>query len=98
MSGSSLLDNMRIRTVSLFLVIAALPQLVCGLGADRAQDWKSAESSFSYRFENPRFFISLIEIDLSATGAGEVRFRRGETDEIIDRKLTALPATASRIR
>src|SRR5262245_58726593 len=98
MSGSFLLDMMRTRTASLILTIAVLPSLVSGLIAGRPQDGKAAELSFSYRFENPRFFIPLIEIDLTGAGAGELRFKRGEADEIIDRKLSVLPATASRIR
>ena len=89
---------MRNRKISLILTILALPSLVWGVIADARQDGKSAESSFFYRFENKRFFIPLIEIDLSAAGTGEVRFKRGEADEIIDRKLTVLPTTASRIR
>ena len=54
--------------------------------------------SFAYKFENPRFYISTIEIDLTAAGTGELRFKRGESDEIIDRKLKLQPATAARIR
>ena len=57
-----------------------------------------AEASFKYKFENARFYISVIEIDLSATGTGELRFKRGESDEIIDRKISLLPATIARIR
>jgi hypothetical protein len=98
MSGSFLLGMMRIRTVSLILIIGALPSLVCGRTADPRQDGNSADSNFSYRFENKRFFIPLIEIDLSSAGVGELRFKRGEADEIIDRKLKVLPATALRIR
>jgi hypothetical protein len=56
------------------------------------------EMSFSYRFENPRFDIRVIEIDLDSNGAGELRFTRGESDEILDCKLKLFPATISRIR
>jgi hypothetical protein len=56
------------------------------------------DASFGYRFENSRFYIPLIEIDLAASGAGELRFKRGESDEVIDRKLKLLPATTARIR
>jgi hypothetical protein len=58
----------------------------------------SGDASFGYRFENTRFYIPLIEIDLASDGTGELRFKRGESDEIIDRKLKLLPATVSRIR
>jgi hypothetical protein len=55
-------------------------------------------ASFSYKFENARFYIPLIEIDLSSDGSGELRFKRGESDEVIDRKLKLLPATIARVR
>jgi hypothetical protein len=55
-------------------------------------------ASFSYKFENTRFYIPLIEVDLSSDGSGELRFKRGESDEIIDRKLKLLPATIARVR
>jgi len=55
-------------------------------------------ASFGYRFENARFYIPLIEIDVASNGAGELRFKRGESDEVIDRKLKLLPATMTRIR
>jgi hypothetical protein len=57
-----------------------------------------ARSSFGYKFENTRFYIPLIEIDLAPDGSGELRFKRGESDEIIDLKLKILPATLERIR
>jgi hypothetical protein len=57
-----------------------------------------ADASFKYKFENARFYISVIEIDLSAGGTGELRFKRGESDEIIDRNIKLLPATIARIR
>ncbi|HKG23861.1 MAG TPA: hypothetical protein VKC34_18305 [Blastocatellia bacterium] len=57
-----------------------------------------AESSFSYKFENPRFIIPLLEVDVSADGSGQVRFKRGESDEIIDFNLKLTPATLARIR
>jgi hypothetical protein len=62
----------------------------------RASD--SSEISYSYKFENPRFHIRIIEIDLSSNGAGELRFIRGESDEVLDCKVKLLPATISRIR
>ena len=56
------------------------------------------EMSFSYKFENPRFHLRVIEIDLSASGIGELRFTRGESDEVLDCKVKLLPATIARIR
>jgi hypothetical protein len=55
-------------------------------------------ASFGYKFENKRFYIPLIEIDVESNGGGELRFKRGESDEVIDLKLKLLPATVARIR
>jgi len=57
-----------------------------------------SEMSFSYRFENARFDIRLIEIDINSNGVGEVRFTRGTSDEILDCKIKLLPATIARIQ
>lgn len=54
--------------------------------------------SFTYKFENPRFYIRVIEIDLDSTGAGQLRFTRGESDEVLDCKVKLLPPTVVRIR
>src|SRR5256885_12183232 len=58
----------------------------------------SGDITYSYKFENPRFHIRIIEIDLNSNGAGELRFTRGESDEVLDCKVKLLPATMSRIR
>ena len=58
----------------------------------------AAEMSFTYRFENPRFYLRKIEIDLSGDGLGELRFMRGESDELLDCKVRLLPGTITRIR
>ncbi|HZM85167.1 MAG TPA: hypothetical protein VFF31_01310 [Blastocatellia bacterium] len=58
----------------------------------------AGEVRFSYKFENPRFHLRVIEIDIAADGAGELRFVRGESDELLDCKLKLLPATLARIR
>src|SRR5438309_3302514 len=58
----------------------------------------AAEGSFSYRFENPRFYIRVIEIDIDSNGVGQLRFTRGESDEVLDCKIKLLPATVSRIK
>jgi hypothetical protein len=59
---------------------------------------KPGEVKFAYKFENQRFYIPLIEIDLNGKGEGELRFKRGESDEIIDLKLKLLPETVARLR
>ena len=75
--------------VSLFVVANGQNGETAGSGA---------ASGYNYKFENPRFHIPLIEIDLAQDGTGELRFKRGESDEIIDIKLKLLPATIERIR
>ena len=54
--------------------------------------------SFNYKFENKRFYVPIMEIDLAADGSGEVRFQRGESDDVLDHKFKLLPATMARIR
>jgi hypothetical protein len=63
-----------------------------------AQDHASDTSSFGYKFENKRFDVSLIEIDLTPDGSGSLRFKKGESDDIIDRKVKLLAPTAARLR
>src|SRR5436853_3751190 len=53
--------------------------------------------SFNYKFENKRFYVPIMEIDLAADGSGEVQFQRGESDDVLDHKFKLLPATMSRI-
>lgn len=60
--------------------------------------YDASEISYIYKFENPRFYIPLIEIDLGSNGTGQLRFTRGESDEVLDLKVKLLPATISRIR
>src|SRR5438093_2287024 len=56
------------------------------------------EMSYSYKWEGPRFYIRLIEIDIRSDGIGELRFTRGESDEVLDCKVKLQPSTISRIR
>lgn len=71
--------------------LAQKPQSINGAPA-------AGEMSFSYKFENPRFDLRVIEIDLDSNGAGELRFTRGTSDEILDCKVKLFPATIARIR
>ncbi len=81
--------------LSLFSVCSALAES----GQDHSIEPASAEMSFSYKFENPRFVhLPLIEIDLASSGKGTIRFKRNESDEIIDLEFTLMPATVARIR
>jgi hypothetical protein len=57
----------------------------------------SSELAFKYTFENTRFYIPWIQLDLSPDGAGTVRFKRGESDDTLERPVKLLPATLGRI-
>jgi hypothetical protein len=93
-------DLMRANHLRSCLVVLLLAD--CGLAHQKAQivaDGAAAgELTFSYKFENARFDIRLIEIDLNSNGTGALRFLRGTSDEILDCQVKLLPATIARIR
>jgi hypothetical protein len=77
--------------------------MLCLAGSGSASQTNAGESGavaaeFSYKFENPRFYEPLIEIAIAADGSAILRFKRGESDEVLDRKFKALPQTVDRIR
>jgi hypothetical protein len=82
------------------LPISLLIAFIC-LASASAQDSSggtgAARVALFYKFENPRFYEPLIEVDLAADGSGVLRFKRGESDEILDRKFKVMPATLDRI-
>jgi hypothetical protein len=63
-----------------------------------AQDGDAGDVKFAYQFENTRFYIPLIKIDLRPSGEGVLKFKRGESDELIDLKFKLFPETMARIR
>lgn len=65
---------------------------------DNGNDKIVAGASYSYQFDGPRFYVPMIEIDLTPNGTGELRFRRGESDEIFKIELKLLSPTIERIR
>ncbi|HJQ26127.1 MAG TPA: hypothetical protein VKA60_19570 [Blastocatellia bacterium] len=84
--------------VSLFLAFCLLPlAFPCpaqnGGGTSPAAGW-----GVNYKFENKRFYVPMMEIDLATDGRGEVRFQRGESDDVLDHKFKLQPATLARIR
>lgn len=90
---------------SLRFLLAAFLILSAGRAAAAGQEHQGGSAdaagvgmSFAYKFENQRFYIPVIEVDLGPDGAGEVRFKRGESDEVIDLKLKPAPQTLARIR
>ena len=82
----------------LVLLLAAAYGLAYQKSQSLVEGSASRDLSFSYKFEHPRFDIRVIEIDLDSNGAGELRFTRGTSDEILDCKVKLFPATIARIR
>lgn len=82
---------------SLLLALAAMIGWPPSVVAVQGNEFHSNGTSFGYRYESSRFHISLIEIDLAPDGRGELRFKRGESDDIISRQFKLLPETAGRI-
>jgi hypothetical protein len=83
------------RLLALLLFICAPLR---GVAQEGGETTRPSAAGFGYKFENTRFYVPLMEIDLTPEGVGELRFKRGTTDEIIDLKLKLLPETVSRIR
>ena len=92
---------MRLNHLSLLLLVLVLAA-ICGLASEKPQRTNGAAvagaMSFSYTFEGPRFFLRSIEIDLAQDGTGDLRFKRGESDEVLDCKVKLMPPTIARIR
>jgi hypothetical protein len=85
--------------VRLLLAVCAMVGLALTVIAQNSVATPSAAAwSFNYKFENKRFYVPMMEIDLAADGAGELRFQRGESDDLLDHKFKLLPATMARIR
>ncbi|HWX42827.1 MAG TPA: hypothetical protein VN345_16875 [Blastocatellia bacterium] len=83
-------------------VLACIPLAALSLGATssgRAANCQSltADTAFSYKFENRRFYIPLIQVNIDAGGNGQLHFMRGESDDVIERKFKILPSTVERI-
>ena len=79
------------------LVFFSLLLFVPRAGAQTEATPASIEASYAYRFENARFPIPLIEINVAPDGSAALRFKRGESDDLIDLKLKLLPSTLSRL-
>jgi hypothetical protein len=96
---SSVMRFNRLPSVLLVLSLAASSLFA----AQKLESIKGASSSdsdlsFSYKFEGPRFYLKVIEIDLGSNGTGGLRFTRGESDEVLDCKVNLQPGTIARIR
>jgi hypothetical protein len=85
-------------TAKVALAALVLLLALAGTSTPSPAQGGNGSAAFGYRFENKRFDISLIEIDLKVDGTGELRFKKGESEDIIDRKVKLLAPTAARIR
>src|SRR5437868_9083221 len=80
------------------LMVAGCLLAVAGCLAQTPQASAPSGWRVYYKFENKRFYVPMMEIDLAADGTGQVRFQRGESDDVLDHKFKLLPATMARIR
>jgi hypothetical protein len=87
------------RRASLFIALCLLPvALMCSAAAQNSvATAPTADWSVNYKFENKRFYVPMMEVDVATDGSGEVRFRRGESDDLLDHKFKLMPATLARI-
>jgi hypothetical protein len=63
-----------------------------------AQGFAEPASAFGYEFENRKFYISKIQVDVAADAKAVIHFQRGESDELIDLNVELRPETLARIR
>jgi len=90
--------EVRIRQSALIILLAFVLHTPTAVPQSLAhRNGEANETSYNYKFENPRFHIKIIEIDLGPSGSGELRFTRGESDEVLDIKVKVMPGTISRI-
>ena len=89
-------NRTRLIRASFLLPAFCLISILCSFTL--AQETDAAEVKYGYQFENARFYISLIKIDIHPDGEGLLKFKRGESDELIDLKFKLYPETLTRIR
>lgn len=83
----------------LFLLPFAIPFSPSHSAAQSgAGEFPAVGASFAYKFENKRFYISVMHVDVSSAGSAAVRFKRGESDEMLELKQKLRPETLARIR
>jgi len=66
----------------LFFNVAVFPQ----------SDSANADTHFYYRFANPRFLISKMEVEFDGTGAGTIKFMEQDHDDV-ENKFSLKPST-----
>lgn len=78
---------------SLFVLAFFLSSL-----ASFAQNSSSNSRQYKYHFENSRFDITSVDIDISDKGEGQLRFKKRDEDEEILLPIKLLPETISRLQ
>ncbi|MGH9765436.1 MAG: hypothetical protein ACREDR_45205 [Blastocatellia bacterium] len=53
--------------------------------------------AFTYKFENARFYIPLIDLQVNADRTAELSFKQGESDDTIDQTFTVRPETMNKL-
>jgi hypothetical protein len=92
------MPQIRFILVSCLFLLAVGPSRLASQPQEEINGRSSTDLAVVYRFENKRFYIPRIQIELGTNGSAALKFTRGESDEVLDRRLKLLPATISRIR
>jgi hypothetical protein len=53
--------------------------------------------AFTYRFENTRFYIPVIDLQINADRGSKLSFKQGESDDTIDQAFTLAPETMDKL-
>ncbi len=93
----------RLIPISHLWIASLLAALACAAIAvaqtsENGNHKESAASTYSYQYDGARFYLSLIEVDLDAAGKGEIRFKRGEAEDLINLPVALRPETIARIQ
>lgn len=62
-----------------------------------AEAGPSKSVAFTYKFENARFYIPLIDLQVNADRTAKLSFKQGESDDTIDQTFTVRPETMDRL-
>ncbi|MBL8148681.1 MAG: hypothetical protein JNN15_02010 [Blastocatellia bacterium] len=55
-------------------------------------------NKFIYKFENPRFDVSFVEIDIQFNGEGRLRYKKRDENDEVKESLKLLPSTVRRLQ
>ncbi len=88
--------------VNLILLALGLCAVVCGQSAQPPRAERRPDSPppvrYYYRFENPKFDVPLVELEIDSLGKGHFSFRRKDAGEVVRLPLELLPQTLRKIQ